>query len=65
MSITNVPPQGGGQLGMVSAMPVCVCRKVKEMGPFSASIRHTGRIVYIIILFEVRGNGANTELQTK
>ena len=28
-------PGGGGDL--VPTMPVCVCQKVKDMGPFSAS----------------------------
>ena len=33
MSLRKKP--GGGDL--VSTMPVCVCPKVKDMGPFSAS----------------------------
>ena len=28
---------GGGGGDLVSTMPVCVCPKVKDMGPFSAS----------------------------
>ena len=29
--------RGGGGGDLVPIMPVCVCRKVKDMGPFSAS----------------------------
>ena len=32
-----VSARGGGGGDLVSSMPGCVCRKVKEMGPFSAS----------------------------
>ena len=34
-NISGFPGGGGGDL--VSTMPGCVCRKVKDMGPFEAS----------------------------
>ena len=35
MDMGGIPGGGGGDL--VSTLPGCVCRKVKDMGPFSAS----------------------------
>ena len=30
-------PGGGGDLQLVATMLICVCRKVKDMGPYSGS----------------------------
>ena len=35
--ISTLQPRGGGGGDLVSTLPGCVCRKGKDMGPFSAS----------------------------
>ena len=35
--VEGIGPGGGGGGDLVSTMPVCVCPKLKDMGPFLAS----------------------------
>ena len=74
----SVPGLGGGGCDLVPTMPLCVCRKMKAMGSFSASSEGEdiiqngceiccsilyGKDFFKDILYEVRGNSSKTELQ--